>query len=204
MLIVGLTGSIGMGKSTAANHLRDLGIGVFDADAAVHDLYETTAVPLIEAAFPGVAREGRIDREKLAERLRAVPSGFRVLEDIVHPLVRQAEKEFLDRQFDAGAGIAVLEIPLLFETGGNERVDVTIVVSTTAETQRQRVLNRPGMTQAKLDSLLQRQLPDAEKRARADFVVDTGGAIAETQARIDMIVSALRDFPARAYHRDWS
>ena len=204
MLIVGLTGSIGMGKSTAAAHLRDLGIAVFDADAAVHDLYETTAVAVIDAAFPGVARDGRIDRERLAERLRAVPSGFRVLEDIVHPLVRQAEKEFLDRQFNAGAGIAVLEIPLLFETGGNDLVDATIVVSTSPEVQRERVLQRPGMTPAKLDSLLQRQLPDAEKRTRADFVVDTGGSIAETQVQIDKVVSALGDLPARAYHRDWS
>lgn len=204
MLIVGLTGSIGMGKSTAAAHLRDLGIAVFDADAAVHDLYETSAVAAIDTAFPGVARDGRIDREKLAERLRAVPSGFRVLEDIVHPLVRQAEKEFLDRQFNAGAGVAVLEIPLLFETGGNDLVDATIVVSTSPEAQRERVLQRPGMTPAKLDSLLQRQLPDAEKRARADFVVDTGGSISETQAQIDKVVSALRDLPARAYHRDWS
>lgn len=204
MLVVGLTGSIGMGKSTAANHFRDLGIGVFDADAAVHDLYETTAVPLIDTAFPGVASDGRIDREKLAERLRAVPSGFRVLEDIVHPLVRNAEKEFLDRQFKAGAAMAVLEIPLLFETGGNEKVDATVVVSTTAATQRDRVMQRPGMTQAKLDSLLQRQLPDSEKRARADFVVDTGGTIAETQAQIDKVVSDLQGKSAQAYQRDWS
>ncbi len=203
MLIVGLTGSIGMGKSTAAQRFRDLGIDVFDADAAVHDLYETTAVPLIDAAFPGVAKDGRIDRERLAERLRAVPSGFRVLEDIVHPLVRNAEKEFLDRQFKAAAAIAVLEIPLLFETQGDEKVDATVVVSCSAETQRNRVLQRPGMTHTKLDSLLQRQLPDAEKRVKADFVVDTGGTIAETYVQIDKVVSALKGKPAQAYQRDW-
>lgn len=205
MLIVGLTGSIGMGKSTAAARLRHHGIPVCDADAVVHDLYRGAAVPLIEEAFPGTTGDGAVDRSKLSAKLLADPKGFKLLEEIVHPLVRRAECEFLRQASESGHDIAVLEIPLLFETGGDKLVDVTIVVSAGEAEQRRRVLERPGMTAEKLDSLLSRQLPDAEKRTRADYVVDTSGPIPETVARLDNIVSELRfgGREAAAYRRHW-
>ncbi len=204
MLVVGLTGSIGMGKSTAAARLRTHGIGVLDADAVVHDLYEGPAVPLIAAAFPGATREGVIDRLRLAAILAADPDGFRRLEAIVHPMVRAVERSFLAAEAARGAAMAVLEIPLLYETGGDALVDVVVVVSATAETQRRRVLDRPGMTEARLAQLLARQMADTEKRRRADFVVDTNGTIAETEAQVDAIVAALKGRTSTAYHRHWS
>ncbi|MCB1514747.1 MAG: dephospho-CoA kinase [Hyphomicrobiaceae bacterium] len=204
MLVIGLTGSIGMGKSTAAAHLRELGIAVFDADAAVHDLYSGAAVPLIEDAFPGTTQGGIVDRAKLLMALVASPDGFRRLEAMIHPLVRDMEREFLRTQFASGAAMAVLEIPLLFETGGDRLCDLSIVLSASPEEQRQRVLARPGMTPQKLEEILSRQMPDADKRARADFVVDTGGAISETQVQIDRIIAALKTRPATAYHRHWA
>lgn len=204
MLVIGLTGSIGMGKSTAAAHLRELGIAVFDADAAVHDLYSGAAVPLIEDAFPGTTQGGIVDRAKLLMALVASPDGFRRLEAMIHPLVRDMEREFLRTQFASGAAMAVLEIPLLFETGGDRLCDLSIVLSASPEEQRQRVLARPGMTPQKLEEILSRQMPDADKRARADFVVDTGGAISETQVQIDRIIAALKTRPATSYHRHWA
>ena len=204
MIVVGLTGSIGMGKSTAAARFRHNGVAVFDADAAVHDLYRGAAAGEIELAFPGTTDAGVVDRQKLLKVLMETEGGFKRLEAIVHPLVRAAEAEFLKRQHAAGAELAVLEIPLLFETGGDRLVDATIVVSTTAETQRRRVLDRPGMTEEKLAEILSRQLSDGEKRARADFVVDTSGTIAETEAQIDKLIGTLRGLPAGAYHRHWA
>ncbi len=205
MLIVGLTGSIGMGKSTAAERFRHHGIPVCDADAVVHELYRGEAAPLIETAFPGTVCAGEVDRSKLSAALMADPSGFARLEAIVHPLVRAAERAFLKRSAEGGHDLAVLEIPLLFETGADALVDATVVVSAGAKEQRRRVLERAGMTAEKLDRLLARQLPDAEKRARADFVVDTSGSIAETATRLDAIVSELRfgDREASAYQRHW-
>ncbi len=203
MLIIGLTGSIGMGKSTAAAHLRMRGINVLDADAVVHALYRGKAVALVEAAFPGTTQAGAIDRVRLLAAITAVPDGFAKLEAIVHPLVRAEERDFLAAEFARGASLAVLEIPLLFETGGDALVDVTVVVSAPAEVQRQRVLERPGMTAEKLAEILARQLPDAEKRARADYVVDTSGTIPETEVQIDKLLAALRGRVGSAYHRCW-
>ncbi len=204
MLIVGLTGSIGMGKSTAALQLKTHGIAVFDADAEVHKLYESVAVAPIEEAFPGTTHCGQVDRAKLSAALLANPSGFKRLEAIVHPLVRTAQVVFLHDEAQQGAQIAVLEIPLLFEGGGNARVDVVIVVSAPADVQRARVLERPGMTVEKLESLLSRQVSDGEKRRGADFVVDTGGTIADSQAEIDRIVSELKGRDGTALGEHWS
>ncbi len=204
MLIVGLTGSIGMGKSTAAERFLHHGVAVFDADAAVHDLYRGEAAPLIEAAFPGTTSKGLVDRPKLTAALLADPEGFAKLEAIVHPLVRDVERRFLRTEAARGAEMAVLEIPLLFETGADKLVDVVVVVSTDAETQAQRVLERPGMNREKLAQLLSRQVPDAEKRARADFVVETGGTISQSQAKIDSIIKSLRGRTGGAYQRHWA
>lgn len=204
MLIIGLTGSIGMGKSTAAAHLRASGIGVLDADAVVHALYRGKAVPLVEAVFPGTTRDGEIDRARLLAAITASSGGFKRLEAIVHPLVRAEERDFLTAEHARGAAMAVLEIPLLFETGGDALVDVTVVVSAPAEVQRQRVLMRPGMTAAKLAEILSRQMPDAEKRRRADYVVDTSGTIPETEAQIDSLLAVLRGRAGAAYHRCWA
>ncbi len=204
MLLIGLTGSIGMGKSTAAERFRFNGVPVIDADALVHELYAGAAVAQIAAAFPGVAVDGRIDRQKLSAVLLADPAGFRTLEKIVHPLVQAAERRALAEAKAAGAALAVLEIPLLFETGGDAKVDVTVVVSAPADVQRQRVLARGGMSAEKLYAILNRQLPDAEKRARADFVVDTSGDIAGTQAQIDAIIVSLRGRDGTAFMRFWA
>ncbi|HJU31654.1 MAG TPA: dephospho-CoA kinase [Hyphomicrobiaceae bacterium] len=204
MLIVGLTGSIGMGKSTVATRLRALGLPVCDADAEVHKLYEGAAVAPIEAAFPGTTGEGKVDRQKLAAALLADPSGFKRLEAIVHPLVFEAERNFLRAEAARGKAAAVLEIPLLYETGGERRVDCVIVCSASAEAQQARVLQRPGMTAEKLAQLLSRQMSDAEKRARADFVVDTGGTFAASEAQVDKIVESLQGRQGTAYARHWA
>ncbi len=201
MLIIGLTGSIGMGKSTAAQRFRQNGIAVFDADAEVHRLYGGEAAPLIEEAFPGTVIDGVVDRARLAAALMDDEATIGRLEAIVHPLVRKAEHAFLQSEKARGARMAVLEIPLLFETGADDRVDVTMVVSAPAEIQRERVLARPGMSEEKLERLLANQLPDAEKRARADFVVDTSGQVEETGAVIDSIIESLRDREGKAFSR---
>jgi dephospho-CoA kinase len=204
MLIIGLTGSIGMGKSTVSKRFAALGLPVCDADALVHDLYATTAVAPIETAFPGVTVDGRIDRTRLSAVLMADPSGFKRLETIVHPLVFDAERAFLHTAQRTGAPMAVLEIPLLFETGGDKRVDVTVVVSAPGHLQRDRVLARAGMTAAKFEGILARQLPDAEKRRRATFVVDTGVSIPETEAQIDKLVGDLHGRVGTALVTHWS
>jgi dephospho-CoA kinase len=207
MLIIGLTGSIGMGKSTAAARIRALGVGVCDADGVVHKLYKAggAAVAAIEAAFPGtLADDGGVDRQRLAAALLADGSAFKRLEAIVHPLVLEAERQFLHEKVAKGAEKAVLEIPLLFETGGEKRVDVTIVVSAPPEIQRQRVLERPGMTPEKLEQILSRQVPDEEKRRRADFVVDTSRTIPETEAQIDRIMAQLDGRTGTAFAEHWS
>jgi dephospho-CoA kinase len=205
MLLIGLTGSIGMGKSTVAQRLRALGLCVIDADAEVHKLYNGgPAAPLIEAAFPGTTVNGTVDRQKLGAWLLAHPQDFKTLEKIVHPLVFQAEQALLHGEARKGAAMAVLEIPLLFETRGHERVDVTMVVSAPAEAQRARVLARPGMTPEKLAQILSKQLPDAEKRAKADFVVDTGVSIPETEAQVDSIIASLKGRTGSAYQTFWA
>ncbi len=191
MMIVGLTGSIGMGKTTAAHHLASKGIPVFDSDAAVHELYQGEAVPLIARAFPDAVRDGRVDREQLSRAISAEPGAMQRLEAIVHPLVRAAQKRFLLEHAARGAPLVVFDIPLLFETGADALMDATIVVSAPLDVQKARVLARPGMTEDKFKLLLSRQLSDAQKRARADFVVETGGTIEETQLALDRIVADL-------------
>ncbi len=203
MIVIGLTGSIGMGKSTVAERFRQLGIPVCDADAVVHELYEGAAVAPIEAAFPGTTSGGKVDRVKLGQAVLKNPHGLKRLEAIVHPMVQEAEREFLRKAAEQGAQMAVLEVPLLFETGGDARVDVTIVVSAPPEVQRERVLARPGMTPSKLEAILARQMPDSEKRRRADFVVDTGVTIEESHAQVDAIVERLRNRGGRAYQQFW-
>lgn len=204
MLIIGLTGSLGMGKSTAAGHLRSRGLPVFDADAAVHALYGGAAVPLIEKEFPGTTSQGIVDRGKLGVSVVKNPERLAALESIVHPLVRKAERTFLQKEAARGARMAVLEIPLLFETGADATVDTTIVVSAPLEVQRERLMNRTGMTCDKLESLLARQMPDAEKRARADFIVDTSGEIAASRAALDAIIANLEHHEARAFVEFWA
>jgi len=204
MLVIGLTGSIGMGKSTAAARFRELGIAVCDADAEVHKLYEGKAVAPIEAAFPGSTANGKVDRQKLGQALIADPSRFARLETIVHPMVKEAERQFLRAEAARGASMAVLEIPLLLEGGGHGRVDVVVVVSAPPEMQRQRVLARPGMSLEKLEQILARQLHDSEKRARADFIVDTGGSIAESAAQVDKIVESLQGRRGEVYAKHWA
>lgn len=192
MLVIGLTGSIGMGKSTVARRFAANGIAVFDADAVVHELYEGEAVQAIEGAFPGATHDGQVDRARLAELLKNENGALARLEAIVHPMVRGKREKFLASQRQAGAQMVVLEIPLLFETGGENQVDVTVVVSAPANVQRARVLERPGMSEAKFDALLANQMPDAEKRGRADYVVDTDRSIEDTGKEIDKLITLLR------------
>ncbi|MBB3290571.1 MULTISPECIES: dephospho-CoA kinase [unclassified Rhizobium] len=192
MIRIGLTGSIGMGKSTSAKLFAEAGIPVNDSDAVVHDLYSGEAVPLVEAAFPGATSDGKVDRQELSRKLADDPSGFKRLEAIIHPLVREREREFLQRQRQAGADMLVLDIPLLFETGADKRVDKIVVVSCDPQIQRERVLARPGMTEEKFNMILSRQTPDAQKRARADYVIDTGGSIDEARKQVREIIADLR------------
>jgi dephospho-CoA kinase len=201
MLVIGLTGGIGMGKSAAAEHFARQGIPVFNADSCVHRLYEGAAVRAIEAAFPGVAHGGKIDRKLLSEKLGGSQEKLRQLEAIVHPLVVAAEIDFLIAQETKGAKLAVLEIPLLFETGAERRVDVTVVVSAPHRMQRERVLARRGMTAAKLEHLLARQLPDAERRARADYVINSGTSLEEMHAALDRVIESLKSRDGRVMQR---
>jgi dephospho-CoA kinase len=201
MLVIGLTGGIGMGKSAAAEHFARAGVPVFNADACVHRLYEGEAVAAIEAAFPGVTRGGRVERKLLGEKLAGSQERLRQLEAIVHPMVVEAEIDFLIEQEDKGASIVVLEIPLLFETGADSRVDVTIVLSAPADVQRSRVLARPGMTVDRLEHLIARQVPDAEKRGRADFVVDSGTSLKDMHEEIDKLIESLQDREGRVMER---
>jgi dephospho-CoA kinase len=191
MILLGLTGSIGMGKTTAARLFAEEGIPVHDSDAAVHALYAPggAAVDLVEAAFPGVVRDGAVDRARLAECVAGDPSAMARLEGLVHPLVAQDRQAFLQRAH--AAPVAVLDVPLLFETGGEALVDAVVVVSTTPEIQRERVLGRPGMTEARFEAILARQVPDAVKRARADFVVDSGFGIEAARDQIRRILKAV-------------
>jgi dephospho-CoA kinase len=197
MLVIGLTGGIGMGKSAAAERFASHGIPVFNADLCVHQLYEGEAVAAIEAAFPGVARGGKIDRKLLSEKIAGSPQRLRQLEAIVHPMVVAAEIDFLIEQEDKGEKLAVLEIPLLFETGAEKRIDVTVVLSAPAELQRERVLARPGMSVDKLEHLLARQLPDAERRARADYVVDSGESLEDMHRALDKLIESLQNRQGR-------
>jgi len=197
MFILGLTGSIGMGKSTTANFFREAGVPVHDSDAVVHRLYEGEAVAAVEAAFPGVTVDGRIDRGKLTEKLVGQPGAIKQLESIVHPLVRAVSERFISEQEARGARVIVLDIPLLLETGGEKRCDAVVVVSAPAEVQRARVLKRPGMTAERLDALLARQMSDAEKQARAHFVVDSSRSFDSARAQVHGILRAVASLPGR-------
>ncbi|TIT34523.1 MAG: dephospho-CoA kinase, partial [Mesorhizobium sp.] len=174
MIVLGLTGSIGMGKSTTAKMFAEAGVPVHDSDETVHRLYAGKAAPLVEAAFPGTTDAGVVDRARLGARVLGDAVALKRLEAIIHPLVRADADAFLARHRAAGAPLAVLDIPLLFETGGRDRVDKVVVVTAPAEVQRARVLARPGMSEAKLAAILAKQVPDADKRRQADFIVDTG------------------------------
>lgn len=191
MIVIGLTGSIGMGKSTTAEMFKAAGVPVISADEIVHELYRGDAVKLIEAAFPGSTSAGIVDRQALSEILLSDPAGFKRLEAIIHPLVREREHAFLNQARIDGHAMALLDIPLLYETGGETRVDTVVVVSCDPDIQRQRVLARPGMTEDKFDSIVARQLPDAEKRSRADFVIDTGKGLEPARRQVADIISQL-------------
>ncbi len=191
MIVLGLTGSIGMGKSTTAKMFAEEGVPVHDSDLAVHRLYAGAAAPKIEAAFPGTVKDGVVDRTILAAKVLGDAEAIRRLEAIVHPLVRAEADAFLKRNRDAGAPVVVLDIPLLFETGGRARVDKVVVVTAPADIQRRRVLARPGMTNEKFEAILARQTPDADKRRMADFVVDTGAGMDAARQAVRAIVAEL-------------
>lgn len=193
MITIGLTGSIGMGKSTTADMFKAAGVPVISADEIVHDLYNGAATPLIEEAFPGATSNGVVDRGQLSKMLLRDPGGFKRLEAIVHPLVREREHAFVEEARTAGHKLVLIDIPLLYETGAEDRVDVVVVVSCGPEVQRQRVLSRPGMTEEKFEAIVARQVPDAEKRRRADFVIDTSKGLEPARRQVDEIVGRLRE-----------
>lgn len=197
MRVLGLTGSIGMGKSTTAKLFAEAGVPVYDADATVHKVYEGEAAPAIEAAFPGTTVDGKVDRERLSSKVVHNPAAMKQLEQIVHPMLRAYHQAFLDAAEQSGAPVAVVDVPLLFETGGEKRVDAVVVVSTSPELQRERILARDNMTSEKLDAILARQLPDAEKRKRADFVVDTSHGLEPVRERIREILAEAVKMPRR-------
>jgi dephospho-CoA kinase len=195
MIVIGLTGSIGMGKSTVAAMFAEEGAPSFDSDAAVHALYAPggAAVAPVETTFPGVTHDGGIDRGALSARVVGNAEAIKQLEAIVHPLVRRAQADFLQANREAETAVVVLDIPLLFESGKSDLFDKIVVVSAPPEVQRARVLARPGMTAEKFEALLARQTPDAEKRARADFVIDTSGGFDDTRAQVRAVLDALRE-----------
>jgi dephospho-CoA kinase len=197
MIILGLTGSIGMGKSATAQMFAAEGVPVYDADAAVHRLYAGEAAPLIEAAFPGVTRDGKVDRDALGRRVLGDAAAMARLEQIVHPLVRRAQERFTAEAERAGAAVAVLDIPLLYETGGDRLCDAVVAVSAPAEVQRARAFERAGMTDDKFAAILAKQMPDAEKRRRADFVVDTSRGFDAARAQVRDILKAVATMPKR-------
>jgi dephospho-CoA kinase len=197
MFILGLTGSIGMGKSTTAKFFREAGVPLHDSDAVVHRLYAGEAVAPVEQAFPGTVVDGKVDRGKLSERLIGSPEAIKRLEAIVHPLVRAVSQRFMLEQAARGARAIVLDIPLLFETGGENNVDAVVVVSAPPDVQRARVLSRPGMTAERLEALLARQMPDPQKRTRAHFVVDSSRSFDSARAQVHGILRAVAALPGR-------
>lgn len=193
MIVLGLTGSIGMGKSATARMFAEAGVPVHDSDETVHRLYSGKAAPLVEAAFPGTTQAGVVDRVKLGRQVLADPAALKKLEAIIHPLVRADADAFLARHRAAGSPLAVLDIPLLFETGGRDRVDKVVVVTASPEIQRERVLARPGMSEEKFASILAKQVPDAEKRRQADFIIDTGHGFDAARNSVGAIIAELGD-----------
>ena len=197
MRVLGLTGSIGMGKSTTAKLFAEAGVPVYDADATVHKIYEGEAAPAIEAAFPGTTVDGKVDRARLSAKVVHDPAAIRQLEQIVHPMLKAYHQKFLDDAERTGAPVAVVDVPLLFETGSEKRVDAVVVVTTSPENQRMRILARGTMTTEALDALLARQMPDEEKRKRADFVVDTSHGLDPVRVRIRDILDQAVKMPRR-------
>ena len=197
MVVIGLTGSLGMGKSTTLRFFAEAGVPVYDADATVHRLYAGEAAALIEAAFPGTSGGHGVDRARLARAVLGDAAALARLEAIVHPLVRREELHFIEAARKAGARVAVLDVPLLFETGGDRRVDAVVVVSAPEQIQRARVMARPGMTEEKFRALVAKQIPDAEKRRRADFVVDTSRDYDSTRAQVHAILRKAETLPIR-------
>jgi dephospho-CoA kinase len=195
MLLIGLTGSIGMGKTETAKMFARLGLPVYDADAAIHAIYAPggAAVEPVGAAFPGVVRNGAVDRNELSKHVVGDAEAMRKLERITHPLVGAEQRRFLHEMEEAGHWAVVLDIPLIFETGGEKRVDIVVVVSAPEEVQRERVLARPGMTEEKYEKILARQVPDKEKRARADFVIDTSKGLDAAFEQVKTVVAALKN-----------
>jgi dephospho-CoA kinase len=193
MIVLGLTGSIGTGKSTTAAMFRALGVPVHDADATVHDLYRSEAVAPVASRFPEALADGVIDRKALSAVLARSPERFAELEAIIHPLVRAREVAFVDAERRKGSPLVVLDIPLLYETGGQMRVDKVVVVTCDPTVQRERVLSRPGMTEEKFALILSRQMPDAEKRQRADFVIDTGKGLEAAHKQVEEIIAKLTE-----------
>ena len=191
MIVLGLTGSIGMGKSTTAKMFAEAGVPVHDSDEAVHRLYAGAAAPLVEAAFPGTTTDGTVDRARLSSAVLGNPSAIKRLEQIVHPLVRADADAFVEDNRSRGSPLVVLDIPLLFETGGRSRVDKVVVVTAPADIQRERVLARPGMTAEKFAAILANQGPDEEKRRQADFIVDTGKGMAAARREVHRIIDAV-------------
>ncbi len=191
MIVIGLTGSIGMGKTTTAKLFADEGVPVCDSDAVVHDLYRSEAVSPIAVAFPQAVQEGRVNRDVLSHILRENPAQFSVLESIVHPLVRSKQDAFVAQHKQNGEAVALLDIPLLFETKAESRVDVVVVASCSPEIQRERVLSRPGMTEEKFAMILSRQMPDVDKRRKADFIIDTGRGIEDARMQVRSVLRAL-------------
>lgn len=198
MFILGLTGSIGMGKTATAKMFADEGVPVQDADAAVHALYEGKATPLIEEAFPGTTADGKVDRVKLAAAVIGKPEAMAKLEKIVHPLVARERDDFLSGAEKGGADVVVLDIPLLYETGSDINCDAVVVVSAPAEVQRARVLARPGMTEERFAAILAKQMPDADKRARADFIVDTSQGFDAARRQVREILAQVRNMQQKA------
>ena len=194
MITIGLTGSIGMGKSTTANLFRDAGIPVFDSDATVHALYSRGggAVDAVEKAFPGTAPDGYVDRTRLSQMLASDPGGFERLETIVHPLVTAERQAFVERAREAGASAVVFDIPLLFETGSEDQVDVLVVVSAPDAIRRARVLQRPGMTEEKLNTIIARQTPDSIKRERADFIIETASGVEDARVQVLKVIEKIQ------------
>jgi dephospho-CoA kinase len=203
MIVIGLTGSIGMGKSTTAAMFREAGVRVYDADAAVHSLYAKggAAVGPVGEAFPGVAKDGAVDREALRQRVLGEPEALKRLNALVHPLVGRDRAGFFEAAERAGADMVVVDVPLLFETGGQADMDAVVVVTAPPEMQRERVLARPGMTPERLDAILAQQMADVEKRARAHFVVDTSRGLEAAREQVAEIIAVMRD-PQRRPVRD--
>lgn len=193
MIKIGLTGSIGMGKSTTAQMFVEEGCPLHDADATVHRLYKGRAVPLIERAFPGTTNENGVNREALSKHVLGKPDAMKQLEALIHPLVREEELNFFQKAKEAGADIVILDIPLLFETSAENRCDVIVVVSAEEDVQRQRVLDRPGMSMEKFEAIKAKQMPDSEKRARADYVIDTGNGLENARQQVRRILTAVKN-----------